>query len=364
LVQNNDGSFSSSTDVFMGSYAYGSATGDWDGDGDMDLAWANNNTGGVTINLNNGDASFPAIGNVFYSSGGNSVELDLGDFDEDGIQDIIVANGVQDNFAFLKGNGDGLFGKLTLLAGYGAAGICSADFNSDGHPDILNTNHFPPYSLALSLNNGDGSFQPTTFADAPYSSEECISSDINLDGNMDVVVHAAGGFTVIPGNGNGTFSLPVAYPSVNNGSGGERTIVSGDFNGDGNTDLAGAKISDNIMAVVYGNGDGTFGPPATYEGMNYPRALVSGDLNGDGADDIAITSIDDEVLVFFGGTDSQLSDPLHLDTPGSPSGICTFDCNTDGNSDLIVVAAGLGKIYTFIGYGDGTFTGPIETNTP
>ncbi|MFM9984598.1 MAG: FG-GAP repeat domain-containing protein, partial [Flavobacteriales bacterium] len=118
LENDGAGNFSLLDDVFMGSYCFAFDTGDWDNDNDVDVAWANNNGGGVTINLNTGDGTFEAQTNIFFSSNGNSVEVAHGDFNEDGEMDLVVANGFERNFSFLEGHGNGLFGSLTLMAGY------------------------------------------------------------------------------------------------------------------------------------------------------------------------------------------------------------------------------------------------------
>lgn len=367
IIENNgNGTFTSWPDVFMGSYCQGFITGDWDGDGDNDVAWANQTSGGITVNLNNGDGSFPAQGNVFYSSGGQSEELVSGDFDEDGILDIVVANGFDGNFAFLKGNGDGKFGSLFLLAGYGAAGLCAADFDNNGSIDIIATNRTAPQYMALSRNNGDGSFQDTEFLPTVTNAEECVSGDFNEDGNADVAIHSSQGFHIHLGNGNGTFQDYVTYVSANIGEGGDRTICTGDFDGDGKLDLAGSRLAANNVAVVYGNGDGTFGAPDVYEdGIDYARTIIAAHLSNDAYEDIVICSnADDKVFVYFSNATEDLDAPLILSTPGQPEGLDVADYNEDGANDLIVVAPNANKCYFFAGNNDQTFDAPTEFDIP
>ena len=66
--------------------------------------------------------------------------------------------------------------------------------------------------------------------------------------------------------------------------------MTGDFNGDGRTDLAVANSGDNDVSILLGNGDGTFQPQVTYAVGSDPVALVAGDFNGDGRTDLAVAN--------------------------------------------------------------------------
>lgn len=365
-VLQNDGlaNFTSLPDVFMGSYSQGFVTGDWDNDND--LAWANHSGGGVTINLNNGDGTFPSQGNAFFSSGNQSEELAAGDFDEDGILDLAVANGFFENFAFLKGNGDGKFGSLALLTGYGASGFCAADFDNDGDQDIVATNYYAPSSMSFNKNNGDGSFEDSQFIPTVGNAGACVAGYFNNDLNADVAIHSDNGFSIHYGNGDGTFDNYITFPSANIGEGGDRTICTGDFNGDGNSDLAGSRVAANNVAVVYGDGNGNFSAPDIYEdGIQYARTIIAAHLNNDTYEDIVITSNSaDEVFVYFGTAAENLSSPLVLTAAGAPEGVTAFDANEDGANDLFVVCPNANKLYMFPGNNDQTFEAYVQFDTP
>jgi len=170
----------------------------------------------------------------------------------------------------------------------------AADFNGDGKLDLTYeqyTGDLPPYG-STSLGNGDGTFQ------APFDSganlEFVIAADFNGDGKLDVAGIVQGSnqglgspysASVVLGKGDGTFSGGSTIASGTASDLFARTVVAGDFNGDGKLDVA---IGDNLGVEVYlGNGDGTFQAGLPPVGGSAPYGQVVGDFNGDGKLDIA-----------------------------------------------------------------------------
>jgi hypothetical protein len=72
-----------------------------------------------------------------------------------------------------------------------------------------------------------------------------------------------------------------AYPSF---------IATGDFNGDGRTDLVVTNFGFNNISVFYGNGAAGFAPPVKYAGGTTPNFIATGDFNNDGVTDLAVTN--------------------------------------------------------------------------
>src|SRR5205823_461052 len=92
---------------------------------------------------------------------------------------------------------------------------------------------------------------------------------------------------VLLGNGDGTFQAGVAYYAGLNPA----FVTLGDFNGDGKLDVvAGSESRTNILSVVLGNGNGTFQAAASFGAGWGPDSLATADLNGDGKLDIAAAS--------------------------------------------------------------------------
>jgi hypothetical protein len=157
-------------------------------------------------------------------------------------------------------------------------------------------------------------------------------------------------------------------------------IVTGDFNDDGNLDLAVTDLANNRVIILLGNGDGTFQNPATpvssATGSN-PVALVAQDFDGDGQPDLAVVDQGDgttpsTVTILLGnkvnGTQNgTFGTPTgQTSAPGvgvSPSAITSAVFTAGGNSDLAVTNKGDNTTSILLGHGDGTFATQVTVAT-
>jgi hypothetical protein len=318
------------------------AVGDFNGDGIPDLVTANSAGNTMSVLLGNGDGTFtlkssPAVGNAPYS-------FAIGDFNGDGILDMAVANcGNCSYFSYnsntvtvLLGNGDGTFTtKSTLTVGTAPEFVAIGDFNGDGIPDLAVTNG-SDNTITVLLGNGDGTFTTKSTLTVGAAPRFLVVSDFNGDGIPDLAVANSGDstVTVLLGNGDGTFSFkssPAAAPS-------NLVLVVGDFNGDGIPDLATA--NEGVVTVLLGNGDGTFTAKTSSATDYYYVGIVVGDFNGDGILDLALSSCGshcggvNQVPVLLGNGDGTFSTGPML-TPGYlPFSLAVADFNGDGTQDL------------------------------
>src|SRR5208283_4452554 len=304
------------------------------------------------------------LGVVDYDSAGNGTcFVAVADVNGDGKPDVVVSNG-NGTVGVLLGNGDGTFQPaVTFNPGLQSqAGIALADLNGDGKPDLLVAN---ASGVAVLLGNGDGTFQPAvTYGSGGSSPWSVAVADVNRDGKPDLIVanYSSSTVGVLLGNGDGTFQPAATYGSGGNGP---WSVAVADVNGDGNPDLLVVNVFDNTVGVLLGNGDGTFQAAVTYSsggGFRAPSIAVA-DLNGDGKPDLAVANdcggCDGSVAVLLGNGDGTFRPGVLYGSGGDLTwGVAIADVNGDGKPDLIVLNTFnyyTANISVLLGNGDGTF---------
>jgi hypothetical protein len=369
LLGNADGTFQTPLNYTTGRYPFAFVAEDVNGDGNVDLEIADQESNYITVLLGNGDGTFsprsdvslsPSIPSPFYPVGAT-----IADFNLDGIPDVAIVqtSGV---LSVLLGKGKGAF-EAPLSTGAnvvtsGSVGV--ADFNGDGRPDLAIGNG---KGAAVMLGNGDGTFgAPLAAVNTGVGGIDALTvGDFNNDGKQDLVVLGNGFLVTNPifvtlGNGNGTFQ---AAKQFWNATSIPFAVATADFNRDGKLDLVVLlnTSSPNALAVMLGNGDGTFQAPVTYPTDTLPNGLRVADLNGDGILDIVVTG--DMVDVYLGKGDGTFAAPVYYNGGSFPQQITTGDFNADGKVDIAVTAIGSaagGSLEILLGNGDGTFQPPVE----
>jgi len=209
-------------------------------------------------------------------------------------------------------------------------------------------------ALGMALNRSD--YGSLAF---PWS---IVTADFNRDGNLDLAVTNGNNGTVgvFLGNGDGTFQPQVEYSA----GAGPQWIAVGDFDGDGKLDLAVTNYSSNVVSVLLGNGDGTFQSPVGYATGGGPFAVAVGDFDGDGKLDLVVTnSSDSTVSVLLGNGDGTFRAHVDYGTGRDPQAVAVGDVNGDGKLDLAVANNSDSTVSLLLGGGDGTFKAHVDYNT-
>ena len=366
LIGNGDGSFQAPRTFAVGSMSWAVAAGDFNGDGAPDLAAANTASTTVSVLLGYGNGNFPAA--LTIAVGHNPEGLAAGDFNGDGRRDLAASNAGSNTISVLLGNGNGTFQEpLTIAAGQVPVFVAVGDFNRDTRQDLVVANYGSSHyysdtvasTVSVVLGNGDGTFgAPQTF-EAGSGPHGIAVGDFNRDGTQDLAVANLGPYpqrattvAVLIGQGDGTFRAPQTFEAGHALTG----VAIGDFNRDGLQDLTLSSGDDATVSVLLGNGNGTFQPARIFGAGNSPKSVAVGDLNADQMPDLVVTDhFSDAVSVLIGNGDGTFLPRQWVDTGRNPAWVSVGDLNGDGVQDLAVANWFATTVSVLQGKGDGTF---------
>jgi hypothetical protein len=292
-----DGSFQPPGDHGVGATPDAVAVGSFTNDEELDIVVANQTGGNVTVLLNSqqNPGTFGAgITSKVGSAGSSPVAIAVGDFNQDGKLDVVVANSTTKTVTVMLGEGSGSFSSsASYPVGTSPSSVAVADFNNDGYPDIAVTNSGDG-TVTVLLNNGSGGFSPDK--DSPYAVGKSPSAvalgEFNKDGFADLAVTNAGSNTVsvLLNNGAGggftpDTGSPYAVGKV------PSAIAVADFNGDSYSDLAIANQTDGTVTMLLNNGKSGGFTQAKSMGSPFavgkqPISIVAEDFAGTGHYDI------------------------------------------------------------------------------
>jgi len=277
------------------------------------------------------------------------VAINRGDFNNDGILDLVMTDGTA--VSVFLGRADGTFASpINTSNDLPTQDLAVGDFNNDGKLDVAVTN-IGNHSIQVMLGNGDGTFQTATTILFDQEPASITTADFNNDGKMDLAVGIGvttnQGVTtdeveILQGDGAGHF-VRVNTLSTEPSVGLITKVRVGDFNRDGKVDLA--VLEQKALTVWTNNGDFNFGADVIGS-FAQTNDMNTGDFNQDGFTDILVSwadapgSLNGGVDVFYGTTGFGTFSHKALIPPGgslyeSPRGLMMADVNGDGINDIV-----------------------------
>jgi hypothetical protein len=260
---------------------------------------------------------------------GYGMGVAVGDFDNDGFEDLLVTNfgGV----ILYHNNGNGTFTDITARAGLKTEGWASSagffDYDNDGNLDIFICRYL------------DWNFSKNKFCGSRAEGGRSYCHPDNFSAVSDYLFH---------NNGNGTFSDVSARSHIAATPGKGLGVAFADFNGDGRIDISVANDSYQ-QSLFLNNRDGTFTENALAAGVAYNdegkvfagMGTDAADIDDDGRPDIVTTALSNETYAYFHNVDGTT---FNYDTNISRLGEFTrlyggwgmriFDYDNDGHKDL------------------------------
>ncbi|CAM2718619.1 unnamed protein product, partial [Rotaria socialis] len=323
--------------------------GDFNRDNQLDIATSNFNINNVGILLGYGNGSFSNVTTYSTGDGSSPRFIGAGDFNNDSILDIAVANYGSNDFVILFGVDDGSF----LCGNSYGTGQASApralavgDFNGDNRLDVAVINS-ALNSISIFLQNGKDIYAgvqsySTSSKSQPYA---VAVADLNSDGLLDIVVtnYGTDNIGIFLGRGSGVFNTLTTYSTGT--FSGPSDIDIADLNNDNRLDIVVSNYRTDNVAILFGYGNGSFYNRVFYSTGNYsqPNTVIICDFNNDKILDIAVANSgasDIFILYGFGHGIFGNESVYNLGFGSHPYSIATGDFDENGWMDLTAACIG------------------------
>lgn len=288
--------------------------------------------------------------------------LALGDLNNDGFLDAVLAYPSGGNFWVFWGDRTGIFQPASnrdLPRNLrDVSSVVLADFTGDAQLDIVCANL--QGSVYVFVNNKTEQIDRWSIKEtfAGGSLQSLAAGDVNRDGAMDVVVSSIGRAAVLLGDGTGSFSIAQRLAAGLYEGDSPAWIEIADINNDTFFDLVTVNPESDRLLVFPGDGRGRFDEPQIWptHGLD-PRAVIVADFNGDGWSDVAAANSSSNFVTVhlndgFGGFGSTiLTEPslgkrvqpnraITVPVGSLPVSVVSGDIDSDGDPDLVVANQG------------------------
>ncbi len=268
---------------------------DFNNDGHADLCLAAVNSNSVWVLLGAGNGTFSSITEISVGSTPHGVAVL--DVDGDGDPDIVNSNNGSNNLSLLVNNGSGSFAPSVFFNGNvtGEYGVVAGDMNSDGIMDVV-VGAREGQQIVTMLGNGNGTFTAAGTAQSSGGQTWVVAlGDLNTDGVLDATVanSQSGNGAVLLGTGTGTFGLPSIMTTS------AHTVATdlGDLDGDGDLDWVLSSFGGGFWRIYTNNGSGVFTFNQQINAPSNPSCAVLIDFDNDQDLDLVLTDEIADVLV-------------------------------------------------------------------
>jgi len=361
---NGDGTLGDPVEIegLVGKYLASLAWGDFDADGDLDLAVGSNDAyptsafeGQNFILVNDGAGTFGS--RIPFGDGNeDTVGLAWGDADGDGSLDLAVGNTGQPSGVYLNGprldltdfspsrNSPAAVDSRVVLT-------YSADINAASVTSRTVVVHSMMQGIVTATYSTAGNVVTVT-PHRPFLAGEPVNATATTHTTSITDTHlitpTIWQFNAPPTAGFGWLHFaPLPVGSSGSTGGWAGAMAWGDFDGDGDLDLA-LGVDGGQNAVYLNDGDGSFGSSVAFgSGTDATRGVAWADYDGDGDLDLAVSNGWDRVVIYPNNGNGTFGATVDLGSGGGP--IAWGDFDGDGRLDL----ARLGSID--FNQGDGTF---------
>ena len=330
-----DGTFGAKTDLTVGAVPSSATVGDFNSDGISDVVAANQSDDDISVLLGLGSGAFGA--KTDFPVGDVPKAVAVGDFNSDGAEDLAVANSSDDDVSILLGTGTGGFGSKTdFPVGNDPRSLAIGDFDGDRAEDLAVAN-LSDGDVSILLGAGNGSFGTKTDFPVSHFPPAIAVGDFDSDGFDDLVTPGGingKGVSVLlnKADGSGGFETKTDFLTGDDPFG----VAVGDLDSDGFEDLAATNQIDDDISVLLGSGDGSFGAEMDFPVGNGPGPLETGDFNSDGAEDLAVANrTDNDVSILLGTGNGGFGAKTDFPVGPSPTSIALGDLSSDDNLDIV-----------------------------
>ena len=295
--------------------------------------------------------------------------LDVGDFDKNGFDDLVIALYKSNKIAVLYNDTGSIIKKnnrIELFTGdigklFNPVFVLSLDVNSDQHMDVAVAN-WGSACVSIFLNNKNGELiYHDSYKTGNYP-QYITKGDFNKDDSIDLAVTNSQGnkISVLFGNNDGTFQSMIAYET------GILPICIDtiDFNKDNYKDICVVNMFSNTISLMENNKNGLFTLFKTYSVAKDPSNICINDYNNDSFLDFAIISKEtNNVSIILGKENGEFINGRLFKAGKETSYVTTYDIDNDKRQDIITANYEDDTISILKGIGGGGFDNQLIFNT-